>query len=420
MKKKILLGLLCTVFITMLYSQSAIYYPNIKTLKPSAETGLYEPESFMLLLEYPQGQAAYNISDIDLLDSVYRMAFSRSNPMMYTVVIEGYGNTDDQVIVKERVDAVHRYFTGRCNAQFMVRIAPNPISSSCYGDSVEMVRYEVPTDLKYYDMAELPESKRTFNKMSLLDKVKVTLTNNPKACIGDFEGCNLPSKDSIIRSYYSSVTLTKGSLLKIKNTKARCPNDVEFSIEEHLNYREILDKYFLVPHKRQIIIQTGFIVLRSNYKREYNECSQALPDSIFVTFPVTQEQFDNKLKIFGKKYTDKGAEYRSLPTKKMPSKVSLSVQTNINPTQIDTIFLGKRIQEEEVEDYFFRVKTDAEEGTITVGGKYYKAYRIDKNGNYELKKPMRALFRMENDAEEEEIEEETKKDKKYADDEEID
>ena len=111
-------------------------------------------------------------------------------------------------------------------------------------------------------------------------------------------------------------------------------------------------------------------------------------------------------------------EYRSLPTKKLPSKVSLSVQANINPTQIDTIFLGKRINVEEVDDYFYRVKTDAEEGTITVGNKFYKAYRIDKEGNYELKKPLRALFRMENDAEEEEIEE-SKIDKRYADDEEI-
>ena len=64
------------------------------------------------------------------------------------------------------------------------------------------------------------------------------------------------------------------------------------------------------------------------------------------------------------------------------------------------------------------VSANDEEGTITVGDKFYKAYRIDKEGNYELKKPLRALFRMENDAEEEEIEE-TKTNKRYADDEEI-
>ena len=418
MKKKVLLGVLATVCAMFACAQSAIYYPNIKTLKPSAETGLLEPESFVLLLDFPQGQPTYSIEDIDLLDSVYRVAFSRTNPKMYTFVIEGYGTAADQDLVKSRVDGVYKYFTGRCDAQFMIRIAPNPISSSCSGDSVEIVRYEVPADRKYYDIAQLPQSKQTFNKIPLQDKVMITISNTPKACIGDFEGCNLPSKDSIIRSYYSSVTLTKGSLLKIKNTKAKCPDDVEFSIEEHLNYREILDKYFLVPHKRQIIIQTGFIVLHSNYKRDYNECSQALPDSIFVTFPVTQDQFENKIRIFAKKYSDKGVEYRSLPTKKLPSKVSLSVQANINPTQIDTIFLGKRIKVEEVDDYFYRVKTDAEEGTITVGDKFYKAYRIDKEGNYELKKPLRALFRMENDAEEEEIEE-TKTNKRYADDEEI-
>ena len=90
----------------------------------------------------------------------------------------------------------------------------------------------------------------------------------------------------------------------------------------------------------------------------------------------------------------------------------------IHAKAVNTIFLGKRIKVEEVDDYFYRVKTDAEEGTITVGDKFYKAYRIDKEGNYELKKPLRALFRMENDAEEEEIEE-TKTNKRYADDEEI-
>ena len=122
-----------------LYAQSAIYYPNIKALKPSTETGLYEPESFVLLLDYTKGESAYKVKDIDLLDSVYRVAFSRTNPMMYTIVIEGYGSTEEQDLVKDRVNLVHRYFTGRCDAQFMIRIAPNPISSSCYGDSVEIV-----------------------------------------------------------------------------------------------------------------------------------------------------------------------------------------------------------------------------------------------------------------------------------------
>ena len=104
MKKKVLLGILATLCVVCTYAQSAIYYPNIKTLKPSAETGLLEPESFVLLLEYPQGQPSYNIEDIDLLDSVYRIAFSRTNPKMYTFVIEGYGTAADQDLVKSRVD----------------------------------------------------------------------------------------------------------------------------------------------------------------------------------------------------------------------------------------------------------------------------------------------------------------------------
>ncbi len=416
MKKYIFIGLFYGICVLGLHAQSAIYVPNSKSIKPNPATGLIQPESFILILEYKPEQPTYTLEDIDLLDSVYRIAFSRENPMMYTVTIEGYGNATNQNLIKERVQGVHNYFTNRSNAQFMIRIAPNPISSNCYGDSIEMVRYEVPTDLKYYDIAQLPASKAIFNKTPLDGKVKITFTNNPKACVGDFEGCSLPTRDSIIRSYYSSVTLAKGSLQHIRNTKAECVGDVEFSIEEHLDYREILNRYFLVPHDKQIIVQVGYIVLHSNYKKAYNECTRELPDSIFVTFPVTQAQFDNRLRVFGKKYTEKGAEFKSLITKKLPSDISLSIRAAINPTQIDTLFLAKRININELDDYFFRAKTDIEEGAFTVKGNHYKAYRYNKRGEYELKKPLRLLFRMEDDVNNEEIED-SKIDKKYVDDE---
>ena len=110
-------------------------------------------------------------------------------------------------------------------------------------------------------------------------------------------------------------------------------------------------------------------------------------------------------------------EYKALTTKKMPSKVSLSVQAAINVMQLDTIFLGKRIQPNELSDYFFECKTDLEDGSFKAEGKQWKAYRLDRHGNYEIKKPLRQLMRIVED-EVDEIEEQ-ESDSRYKDDEEI-
>ena len=210
--------------------------------------------------------------------------------------------------------------------------------------------------------------------------------------------------------------MKKGALYSVSNTKDSCPK-VRFSIEEHLDYKEVVERYFLVPHPKQIIVQAGYVVLHSNIHREYGECSQVLNDSIYVRFPVTAEQWDNKIRIFGKKYTEKGATYRALTTKKVPSKISINVQSGLSAMQLDTIYLGKRIDASELKNYFYEVKTDMEEGSFTVEGKHYKAYQLDKHGKYEIKKPLKQLLRIVDDADEEVPDK--KQDKRYSDDEEI-
>ena len=100
----------------------------------------------------------------------------------------------------------------------------------------------------------------------------------------------------------------------------------------------------------------------------------------------------------------------------MPSKVSLSVQAAINAMQFDTIFLGKRIQPEEVGTYFYPAISEVEEGAFLFGKKYYKAFRVNKHGDYEIKPALRSLFRIvESDDEDDVPEQPVKKPKKDAD-----
>ena len=397
-------------------AQTGIYIPSAKPIK-NMQKAMEHPDKFCLLINYSGNNATYSINDLDWLDSVYRVAFAdRTNPKLYSITIEGYSSSES--LSEQRVDMIYNYFAGRCYAPFPIRYAPNPIHCSCHGDTVETVRYEVPVTRKAYNVRDLPESRLTFNKtMKLNNCVLITLQDDPDACLGAARGCMVPAADTTVRGYYASVFMKKGALYNVQETKDTCPSDVRFSIEEHLDYKPIVEEYFLVPHRKQFIVQVGYVVLHSSINRKYGECTQMLPDSIYVRFPVTQEQLDNKIRIFGKKYSEKGVEYKALTTKKMPSKVSLSVQASVNVMQLDTIFLGKRIQPNELSDYFFECKTDIEDGSFSADGKQWKAYRLDRHGNYEIKKPLRALMRIVED-EVDEIDE-PENDKRYEDDEEI-
>lgn len=419
MRRKIFAALLLLALLTAgstVCAQTGIYIPSAKPIK-NMKAAMVNPETFCLLLQYSGSDSTYSINDLDILDSVYNIAFDKNNPRLYQMIIEGYGGADE-ALTRSRVDVVYRYFAYRSHAPFPIRYASNPIRCSCQGDTIEQLRYEVPVERRFYNTAELPASRTTFNQnIKLNNCILITFKDNPDECIGPSRGCFIPAQDSTIRGYYASVFMKKGALYSVANTKDSCPANVQFNIEEHLDWKEVVEHYFLVPHKKQIIVQVGYIVLHSSINREYGECTQELPDSIFVRFPVTAEQWANKVRIFGKKYSEKGVFFKGLSTKKVPSKISINIQTGINATQLDTLFLGKRIQPDELKNYFYEVDTDMEEGSFQADGKYWKAYRLDKHGDYEIKKSLRQLMRIVEEAPEEV--EDKPVDKRYADDEEI-
>lgn len=375
--------------------QQGFYIPTTKKVK-DIHQALKSPDAFALLLKFDGSDSTLSLSSLDLLDSAYNIAFDKANPHLYTMLVEAYGDGDDS-LWQSRVNVVKNYFSMRCHLPFPVRYVYNPIHCSCRGDSTELVRYEVPLSSAVYNCDQLPESRRFLNKsISLKDAVLITFRDNPDECLGLARGSYMPAADSTIRGYYTTLNLKKGSVYAVDNTKDTCPVSLDIKIDEHLDYQKVVEQYFLVPHKKQIIVQAGYVVLQSNFNRRPDECLLPLPDSIFVRFPITQEQWDNKIRVFAKKYSEKGVEFKSLSTKKISEKgsSSLHIQVAINATQFDTLFLGKRIKEDELDDYFYEVETNREQGSFTVGKRHYKAFVMNRYGEYDIKDDLRALFRI--------------------------
>ena len=380
-------------------AQSGLYIPSDKPVK-NMQRALQNPERFCLLITYSGGSSEFDVAALDLLDSAYRIAFDQHNPMYYTMTIEGYG-PQNEGLSRERVERVYRYFAMRCHADFPVRYALNPIHCSCMGDTVELLRYEVPTARLTYVTADLPEARRVLNKsISLDNSVLVTFRNDPDECLGAARGCAVPAEDSIVRGYYASLFIARGAIHSVDGTKDTCPTDVEIHLDDHLDYRAVVDRYQLVPHRKQIIAQAGYIVVSGRWPVATDSCTEPLKDSIFIRIPATQEQIDAKLKFYAKVKTPRGVEYKAMPTRKLPSKTELVLQAPINIGQFDTIYLGKRLQDKEVGKYFYKVDGPTEAAAFRVAGGWYVAYRVDRSGTYQLKKPLRDLFRITPDQEE--------------------
>lgn len=399
-------------------AQTGLYVPAKGPVR-NMQKALHNPEVFYLLLCYEGSAPTYSVSDLDLLDSAYRIAFDVDNPMYYTMAVEAYGD-GNEALGKERVDGVYRYFAMRGGQQFPVRVARNNIHCSCMGDTVETLRFEVPVATAVYNAAELPESRRLLNKsIALQNCVLVTFRNDPDECVGTARGCYVPAEDSIVRGYYASLSLAKGSVRAVDNTKDTCPSGLEITVEDHLDYRKVVEQYSLVPHRKQLIVQAGYIVIKSNWAQAIDSCTQPQKDSIFVRIPATPEQVAAKLKFFAKVKGKRGEEYRQLPTRKLPGRAELMLQAPINATQFDTIYVGKRIQEGELGRYFYSVDGPTEAAAFKVGDRYWVAYRVGKGGQYELKKHLMELFRVVPEQEEEELPE-TSNDKKINPEEIID
>lgn len=375
------------------HSQSGLYIPSAKSVK-NMQKALTNPESFCLLLTYHGTDSTYSVSDLDLLDSAYNIAFDINNPNYYTMTVESYGNADE-ALGHKRVQQVTRYFAMRCRSPFPIRYAHNPIHCSCHGDSVETIRFEVPLSTAIYDCGQLPEARLKLNgSVDLRNTLLVTFRNNPDECIGSARGCYMPSADSLVRGYYAQLFLAKGSVYAIDNTKDSCPGGLEIKVDDHLDYRTTVERYNLIPHPKHLLVQAGYVVINSNYGRRLDECEIEQKDSVFLRIPVTEEQVAAKLKFFAKVKTSRGVEFKSLPTRKMPGKGDLMLQAPLSVDQFDTIYIGKRISEKELKDYFYEVDSPTEAAAFAVGKRFFVAFRVGSHGEYQLKKALKSMFRI--------------------------
>lgn len=360
------------------------------------------PEKFEAYICFEPKKSTYTEEALNALDSVYKIAFDNNNGKFYKITIIGYDdaeavNEKSSSLARQRAIKVFDYFASREETEFIVRKTPSTFFHSCNGETECIIKYKMPFDFKWINLNEKSKEERSINGIELKNKAYILVENNPEECLGKFNDYYYPSQDTtIITKNMSMLKMPKGGLKSITHTKDTLDSEMTLQFEDILSFEDLTRNYQLVPHRRQYILNAGYFVLKSNQQPDYDNCElkENFTQNITIRLPLEIQQNDARLKFYAKTYKSNGTwEYKTIPTAKNKDKETKleAIIGSLSAFQLDTIFVGKRIDEKEMSNYFYSAK-EGEPGAFQAMGGWLKPYKLDKRGSVIIKKEMEMIL----------------------------
>lgn len=255
----------------------------------------------------------------------------------------------------------------------------------------------MPIDFKWVNLSSNNKAEKFYNGINLSGKVLISIEDNPEECLGKFNDYYYPSQDTTILGKFSMLKMPNGALGSITHIKDTIKYDMTLGFEEVLSFEDVTRNYSLIPHDRQYIIKSGFFVIKSNKTPDYSNCKlkENYPSTISLRLPIEEHQETARLKFYAKTYRSNGTwEYKTIPTKREKDNETKAITLigEFSGFQLDTIFLGKRISERDMSEYFYPAK-EGEPSAFSALGGWLKPYKLDKRGSIILKKEMEMVLR---------------------------
>lgn len=361
------------------------------------------PDKFEAFICFNKGESTYTEEALNVLDSVYKIAFDNSNGKFYKITIIGYDdaeviNEKNALLGRARAVTVFNYFSGREETEYIVRRTPSKFYNSCSGETDCIIKYKMPFDFKWINLNNKSNAEKTINGVNLISKAYILVENSPEECLGKFYDYYYPSQDTtLVSKNLSMLKMPKGALESITHTKDTINNDMTLKFEEVSSFEDVTKNYNLVPHKKQYIISAGYFIVKSNHQPNYETCGlkDNFTQNITIRFPLEMQQNEARLKLYAKTYKPNGTwEYKTVPTTKDKDKETKleAIIGSFSAFQLDTIYVGKKIEENEMSNYFYPAK-EGEPGAFQAMGGWLKPYKLDKRGSIVMKKEMQMILR---------------------------
>ena len=363
------------------------------------------PERFEAFICFNKGEATYTEEALNVLDSVYKIAFDKDNGKFYKITIIGYDDSDpitekNALLARERTVTVFHYFSEREETEYIIRRTPSKFYNSCSGETECIIKYKMPFDFKWINLNSKSVSERTLNGVDLTSKAYILIENDPDECLGKFNDYYYPSQDTtLVSRNLSMLKMPKGALESITHTKDTINSDMTLKFDEVISFEDLTRNYNLVPHKRQYIINAGYFVIKSNHQPSYENCTlkDNFTQNITIRLPLEMQQNDARLKFYAKTYKPNGNgawDYKTVTTTKEKDKETKleAIVGSFSAFQLDTIYVGKKVDEKEMSNYFYPAK-EGEPGAFQAMGGWLKPYKLDKRGSIVMKKDMEMILR---------------------------
>ncbi|MBR1626578.1 MAG: hypothetical protein IJ681_05470 [Bacteroidales bacterium] len=359
------------------------------------------PATMEAFVDFDKGSAYYTKEGLDMLDSIYMIAFNKDNKRFYKMTITGYDDGDEvseqsTTLARDRAVMVFKYFSSREETEYIIKRTPSYQISSCSGQQEYYIKYKMPFDFHWINIANVPKEILP-DGVDCRSKVHVLVEEDQEDCLGSFFDYDFPSQDTVMRGNYTVVTIPKGAIEYIHHTKDTLQKDYSIEFKDVMGFDELADNYFLVPHNKQYIINAGYIVIKPSVKPDYATCEgkDTIQPNIDIRVFMDKHQYNSGLKFYGKTYKPNGdVVYKAISTKKIKDKErdEMWIQCLITPFQFDTVFVGKKIEEKDMSDYFYAGRSE-EPGSFECMDGWLKCYKLDKQGKYILKDKMQGILR---------------------------
>lgn len=354
---------------------------------------------------FDKGSTYYTKGGLNTLDSLYMIAFNKQNNRFYKMTITGYDDADqineqNASLARERAVMVFKYFASREETEYIIKRTPSTYTQSCKGEVPYYIKYKMPFDFKWVNLYNLSAAERQENDISLVGKVHIIIEDDPEGCLGEYYNYDYPDIDTTLSGNNASVLIPKGSLEYIHHTKDTIAYSCDIKYKEVMSFEDLTSNYMLVPHKKQYIVNAGYIVVQPSHKPDYTKCNdvEAFQPVIKIDVPIETQQNEARLKFYAKDYKPDGTYiYKAVATKAIKNKETKeqTLEAYINAFQLDTIFIGKKIEDKEMSDYFYPAK-EGEPGAFQAMGGWLKPYKLSKKGTYVIKKSMETILRKPN------------------------
>lgn len=351
---------------------------------------------------FDKGSTYYTKGGLNALDSLYMITFNKKNDRFYKMTITGYDdaeqlNEKNSSLARERAVMVFKYFSSREETEYIIKRTPSTYTQSCKGEVPYYIKYKMPFDFKWVNLYAQPAEERMENDISLIGKVHIIVEDDPEGCLGEYYNYDYPSQDTILSGNSASVLVPKGSLEYIHHTKDTIAYSCDIKYKEVMSFEDLTSNYALIPHKKQYIVNAGYIVIKPSHQPDYTKCNdiEEFQPVIKIDVPIESQQDEARLKFYARNYKPDGTYiYKAVATKTIKDKDTKqqTLEAYVNAFQLDTIFLGKKIEEKEMSDYFYPAK-EGEPGSFEAMGGYLKPYKLSKQGTYVIKKKMETILR---------------------------